>query len=110
MMSTPPLETVVGNMTILHWPLADSSASAVPQAITRAQGKAILIQTGMWGGVLQFVATIPDATERALAEVALHDTQYWERDSPFLNAAATHLGLTQANMDDLFIAASAIRL
>ena len=83
---------------------------AVPESVTRAQGKAALITAGLWPGVLAFVAAIPDPTERALAEVALHDTQQWHRSSPFFNAAATALGLTGEQLDNLFLAAAKIEL
>ena len=82
----------------------------VPEGVTRAQGKAALITAGLWPGVLDFVAAIPDPTERALAEVALHDTQQWHRSSPFFNAAATALGLTGEQLDNLFLAAAKIEL
>lgn len=82
----------------------------VPLEITRAQGKAALIGAGMWQGVLDFVAAIPDPTERALAEVALHDTQQWRRNSPFLNSAKDGLGLTDEQLDALFVIASKIEL
>ena len=85
-------------------------APAVPESVTRAQGKAALITAGLWSGVLAFVAAIPDPIERALAEVALHDTQQWHRSSPFFNAAATALGLTGEQLDALFLAASKIEL
>ena len=82
----------------------------VPESVTRAQGKAALITAGLWSGVLNFVAAIPDPTERALAEVALNDTQQWHRSSPFFNAAATALGLTGEQLDNLFLAAAQIEL
>lgn len=82
----------------------------VPQQITRAQGKAALIMQGHWQSVLDYVASIQDPTQRALADVALHDTQTWERSSPFLNAAVTGLGLTVEQLDALFIQASQITL
>ena len=89
---------------------AQPPAQPVPQQVTRAQGKAVLIQMGLWQQVLDFVAAIPDPTQRALAEVALHDTQHWQRNSPFLNQAAAALGITQEQMDDLFITASQVVL
>lgn len=89
---------------------AQPPAQPVPQQVTRAQGKAVLIQMGLWQAVLDFVAAIQDPTQRALAEVALHDTQYWQRSSPFLNTAAAALGITQEQMDDLFVAASQVVL
>lgn len=82
----------------------------VPAQVARAQGKAALITAGLWAGVEAFVAAIIDPTERALAEVALHDTQQWQRSSPFLNAAKEGLGLTDEQLDALFVAASKIEL
>lgn len=82
----------------------------VPLEVARAQGKAALIQAGMWPAVLGFVAAIPGETDRLLAEVALHDTQAWRRDSPFLGAAKTALGMTDEQLDALFLAAHQINL
>ena len=82
----------------------------VPQQITRAQGKAALIMQGHWQAVLDYVASIQDPTQRALAEVALNDTLTWERSSPFLNAAAAGLGVTDEQLDALFIQAGGIAL
>ena len=82
----------------------------VPQQITRAQGKAALIMQGLWGAVLDYVASIQDPIQRALAEVALNDTLTWERSSPFLNAATAGLGMTDEQLDALFIQAAGIAL
>ena len=88
----------------------EPSAPAVPHMVTKAQGKAALIQAGLWQAVLDHVAGIEDETERALAEIALHDAQDYRRDSPFLNATADALGLTEERKDELFILASNILL
>lgn len=82
----------------------------VPQQITRAQGKAALIMQGHWQAVLDYVASIQDPTQRALADVALNDTLTWERSSPFLNATAAGLGMTDEQLDALFIQAGGIAL
>lgn len=82
----------------------------VPQEVTRAQGKAALIGAGLWQSTLDFIAAIPDAMDRALAEVSINDTQYWSRDSPFLNSAKDNLGLTDEQLNELFITASKIKL
>lgn len=83
---------------------------AAPGSITRAQGKAALIQRGLWPSVLNYANSIEDETDRQLADVALNDTADWQRSSPFLNAAAQTLGLTGEQIDDLFIEASQIQL
>lgn len=82
----------------------------VPQSVTKAQGKAALIQSGLWQDVIDYVASIEDATQKVLAEVALNDTTHWQRSSPFLNAAAQALGLTDEQLDQMFIDASKIEL
>lgn len=94
----------------LEEPEAPEPEPFVPEQVTRAQGKAVLIQAGLWQDVLDYVDTIEDATERQLAEVALHDTTHWRRDSPFLNAAAAALNITEQQMDALFQQAAEIEL
>ncbi|RYF80355.1 MAG: hypothetical protein EOO29_14195 [Comamonadaceae bacterium] len=94
-----------------RWRVVDGGlVLAVPQAVSRAQGKAALIGAQKWGPALAFVAAIEDSTQRALAGVALHDTLEWRRDSAFLAAAAQALGMSPADLDALFIAASEIHL
>lgn len=80
----------------------------VPQAVSRAQGKAVLIQMGLWSAVVAFVEAIEDATQKALAEVALYDTVEWRRDSPFLATAAGALSISSEQLDAMFIAAAQI--
>lgn len=82
----------------------------VPQQVTRAQGKAALITAGLWPAVEAYVDGIADPTEKALALVALNDTTHWQRTSPFLNTAATALGMSSEDLDNLFIQAAEIEL
>lgn len=82
----------------------------VPEVVLRSEGKAVLIQAGLWDSVVAYVESISDPTQQALARVTLDDTVHWRRDSPTLNAAAAALGLTDQQLDDLFIAASEIAL
>lgn len=81
-----------------------------PLQVTRAQGKSALISAGLWQGVLDYVESIEDTTEKALAEVALNDTTHWQRSSTFLNSAAKSFGLSDEQLDDLFIQAEQIHL
>lgn len=88
----------------------DKLKPPVPQQVTRAQGKVALIQMGLWEQVQAYVASIEDPMQKAIAEVAVHETLHWQRDSPFLNRAADALGITQEQVDQLFIRASEIAL
>lgn len=87
-----------------------ADAQHTPASVTRAQGKVALIHAQLWPQVSAFVDAIADPTERALVEVALYDTVTWQRTSPFLNTMADALGLTQAQLDELFIAAAQIEV
>jgi hypothetical protein len=91
-------------------PALEPEPPGPPTIVTRAQGKAALITAGLWDDVLAYVDGITDPTQQALARVALDDTTEWRRDSPFLATAAAALGLTDQQLDDLFVAAAAIVL
>lgn len=82
----------------------------VPAEVSRAQGKAALIQRGLWPAVIAYAESIVDETDRLLAFVALNDTNTWERTSPFLNDCATAIGLDEEQKDQLFISAAEIQL
>jgi len=95
-----------------HWEVeqAQPPVMPVPQTVSRAQGKAALIQSGLWSQVLAYVDGIADPTQKALAEVALHDTLHWQRSSPFLAQAAQAMGFSDEDLDELFVTAAAIEL
>ncbi len=91
--------------------LASGTAeSDVPHRVSRAQGKAALVVAGVWDQVLEYVAGIADPTEKALAEIALHDAQFWQRNSPFLARVAEALNMTAKQLDELFVKANQIQL
>ena len=89
---------------------APAQTSVVPQSVSRAQGKLALIQAGLWPAAIAFVDGITDPAQKAYAEVALNDTQEWRRDSPFLASAVAALGLSEEQLDTLFITAGGLQL
>ena len=90
-------------------PEPEPAPAVVPQVVSRAQGKAVLISMGIWPFVVAFVDAIEDPTERALAEVALYDTVEWRRDSAFLATAAAALSISEEQLDGMFITAAEIQ-
>lgn len=90
--------------------LQAAPAAAVPQRVTRAQGKAALYKAGLLAQVEAFVEGLPEGEDKAFAQFALSDCNNWERGSAFLNAAAKQLGLTQERLDELFRTAAGIAL
>ena len=113
------VNTVVADQAFIdaHFPGAELvpepepvEVSVVPQSVSRAQGKLALIQAGLWPAAIAFVDGITDPVQKVYAEVALNDTQEWRRDSAFLASAVAALGLSEAQLDALFITAEGIQL
>lgn len=77
---------------------------SAPQSISRFQARAALLAAGLLSDVEAAVAAADPFAQLAWAEA-----QEWRRDSPTLLALAHGIGLTDAEIDDLFIQAAGIR-
>lgn len=88
-------------------PAPPPPAPAVPQSVTPAQAFTALDQAGKLGPLLAYIDA-PD-TPPLVRAVALGATE-WRRDSLMLMTVAIVLGLTPAQVDDLFIAAALIEV
>jgi len=77
----------------------------IPASVTRFQALAILAAGGYLDTVRTYIATLDQNNVQRLAWENAAD---WERSSPTLNALAQMLGLTDAQVDELFIAASKV--
>lgn len=77
----------------------------VPQVVSRFQARAALYEAGH----LQNIETIMSspATEM-LVKLAWQDAQEFRRNSPTVIALGYALGITESDLDQLFIAAAAI--
>lgn len=81
----------------------------VPQEISRAQGRAVLGLHGLSGAVEAYFSSITDPQEAMWADLAWNHTATWRRyESPFLTAAARAIGLTDQQLDEMFIAGAQI--
>ena len=77
----------------------------IPQTVTRFQALATLAA----GGWLDVVHTYMDALPRNnVQRLAFENATDWERTSPTVNALAAMLGLSDAQVDELFVAASQV--
>ena len=77
----------------------------IPQSVTRFQALAVLAAGGYLDTVRTHIATLDQNNVQRLAWENAAD---WERTSPTLNALAQMLGLTDTEVDDLFVAASQV--
>lgn len=79
----------------------------IPDAVTKRQARQQLLIAGLLPSVQPAIDSIPDPTERALAQIYWDDSQEYERNHPMLTTLAkTLLGMTDQQLDDLFKEAS----
>lgn len=77
----------------------------VPQVVSRFQARAALLQAGLLD---QVEALISNANTPAITRLAWTDAQEFLRNSPTILSVAGTLGLTNEEIDALFVAASGI--
>lgn len=81
----------------------DGVPDPVPASITALQARLVLAQSGALEAVEAFVAQAGSA-----AKIVWEYATVIERRSPLVDGAAVALGLTEAQMDDLFRAGAAL--
>jgi len=77
----------------------------IPATVTRFQALATLAAGGYLDTVHAYIDTLPRSN---ITRLAFENATDWERTSPTVNALATMLGLTDAQIDELFIAAAEV--
>jgi len=77
----------------------------IPSTVTRFQALAVLAAGGYLPTIKTYIATLG---EDNITRLAWENATDWERTSPTLNALATMLNLTSAEVDALFVAASQV--
>lgn len=80
--------------------------NGVPTSVTRFQARAALHLAGLLSTV---EAMMSNPATDAIARIAWQDAQNFERSSPTVAGLAAALGLTDAQLDGLFIQAAAIK-
>ena len=108
----PPIET--GKYAIRRgdqWVLENEKAvppvrpTPVPQVVSRFQARACLLINNKLDEVEQAVQDSNDP----MIQLAWQEAVEWERDSPTINALGAAIGLTQEDLDELFIQGAQIK-
>jgi hypothetical protein len=86
-------------------PIDPPPPAPVPQSVTRYQARVALLNAGLLDTVNAYFAALP-ATD--LGQLAWNEAPTVLRSNTALEAAAESLGLTSAQVDQLFIAASQV--
>ena len=80
----------------------------VPLKVTRRQARQALVLAGKYDLVQVAIDAISDATQRKLMQIEWDDSLEFERTRPSLIAIGTAIGLSSAQIDDLFITAATL--
>lgn len=90
-----------------NWSVVDSTEqpTPVPQSVSRFQARAALHLAGLLDQVEGLMA---DPSTPILARLAWSDAQEFKRSSPTITSMAQALGLSDADVDALFISAATI--
>jgi hypothetical protein len=86
----------------------DWEAPEVPIAVTMRQGRLMLFSLGLLDMVDTVIAGISDPVQRKAAEIEWEYAQVIARESPLVDAFSAALGLTDVQLDALFVQASKI--
>ncbi|UUE95346.1 hypothetical protein [Comamonas thiooxydans] len=95
---------------------SEKVAPRVPAEVARWQAKLVLMRTpgpngaNLWDELMALRAAMADSENAVLLDAALLEVLNWRRTSPTVEWAAQQLGLSSAQVDELFIAAAALEL
>jgi hypothetical protein len=87
-------------------PLPPPPIKYVPEKVTRFQAKAVLHNMGL----LTTAQSLVDSSEDPLVKLVWQEALHFERNSPVLNLLAQAMGLSEEQIDDLFIEAEQITM
>lgn len=79
----------------------------VPEAVTQRQARLALLSAGLLAGVQPAIDNLPSPQKEA-AQIEWDYASIIKRDSPLIDSIGGALGLTEGQIDALFIAADAI--
>lgn len=82
-----------------------ADALIVPTSITRRQARLALLHAGKLSAVESAIATIADPTHQMAAQIE-YENATWERGNPWIEQLGVQIGLTPADIDQLFITAA----
>lgn len=90
------------------WIAPPAPPPTVPQSVTRRQARSALLLAGKLSLVQPAIDAITDATQRGLMQIEFDDSQSFDRQRPALLAMAAALGMSSADLDQLFILAATL--
>lgn len=88
-------------------PSTDPAPQPVPASVSRRQGRLCLLQAGKLAAVEEAIAAVADASQRLAIQIE-YETDIWERENAWVEELGAQLGLSTADIDQLFITAAGL--
>jgi hypothetical protein len=85
----------------------ESITNPVPQTVTTRQMHKALAMTNKLSTIKAFIASLPEPN-KTLIDIEFNQSNEFQRDNILLNQMAPQLGMTSADVDQLFIYASTL--
>lgn len=98
-------EVIAGTHGAIGPYVAPPFIRTVPQSVTRFQALAALYQAGLLAGIETYMQ---DPTTDGFTKLAWKEVLEFRRQSPLVTSIGTLFGLTDAQVDDLFVFAATI--
>lgn len=89
----------------IQWPEPPAPPVPVPQSVTMRQARLALHAAGLLSGVDAAIASLEEPA-KTVAQIEWEYASTVERNAGLIPAMATALGMTEQQIDDLFIAAA----
>ena len=80
----------------------------IPTSVTMRQARLALLGAGLLDDIEEAIASIPDPVQRRAAQIEWEYATIVERSSALIQQLAPTLGMTEAQMDELFATAAAL--
>lgn len=79
----------------------------IPASISRRQARLSLLQAGKLAAVESAIAAIPDPVQQMAAQIE-YENATWERSNAWVEQLGAQIGLSPADIDQLFITAAGL--
>lgn len=86
--------------------IAADKKSKIPRTVSMRQGRLALLAAGLLDNVETTLSELSDESSRKKAQIEWEYAQTIDRDSVWISMLTSALGLTEDQLDELFIAAS----
>jgi len=102
--------SVVGSATIEDYvpPVPVAPAAIIPEKTSRLCARLTLLDAGKWSLIQPAINTLEEP-QKSIAQAFFEDAEYWYRDDQFVNLLAPLMGMSELEVDALFIAAEILR-